>query len=1079
MQKFKDRFSFCVPIMLPKHLGLTLLFLLAWSVGTFAQSVQVTGTVTDDTGEPLAGATVLVQGTTTGVLTDADGKFSITTEKGVTLLVSMVTFQAQTVVVGDNTDGISISLEGSTLEEVVVTGYTSERKADIIGSVSVINTKDMLSTPSANLSGQLQGRAAGVVVGNDSRPGNGAKVRIRGFTSFGSSNPLYIIDGVPTKDPSKINPNDIESVQVLKDATAASIYGARAAQGVIIVTTKSGTKGSIQLSYDGFYGVQAIPKSSYPDVLNTEEYVEYLKLNNGPGFIHPVFGNMASPTIPDRIVVSPSFKGGVSASDPRAASDLYDISDFGAAYQIMDVSDGTNWFDAALRPAIVQNHQVAATGGSERSTYSFSMNYYGQEGMYEFTDYNRYSARMNTSFTPVKWLKVGENFQFSYDKGEGNSGGGGTLGEGSPWAWAYRMVPYIPVYDIGGGFGGNAVGESGNATNPIAVLSRNQDDYFENYKAFGNAYAEITPIEGLTIRTSYGIDFGYFFNRDITYRTYESSENTSITGFNTASNYNLTWTWTNTATYEKTFGDHNIKLLAGTEAISFSGNGISVSTNTFDFEDPIFINLNTDQFATPSTSSSQPIPERIASLFGRVDYIFANKYLFNATVRRDGTSKIYETERYGIFPSVGVGWRLSEEKFLQDVAFLDDLKLRFGWGQMGSIDNVSAGNQFTLFSSGVGFSNYDINRTNNGSVVGYTPYRAGSLTTVWEFSETTNIGLDASLLQGQVDFGFSYFINNTKDLLVGKVKNGLEPQVLQPAINLGKMQNKGFEFNLTHRKNIGDFAYDVTLLFTHYTNEVQDIDGNPNTFFTRSAARIGDVVRTSVGEPVSYFYGYEIDGFFNSESEINAVQQDGAVVGSWRFRDQNADGVINDEDQVKLGSPHPDFITSLNVDLAYKGFDFNMFWIWNQGNELWNHNKYFTDMRVFVGGVSKRVLYEGWTPENQNATLPRLAPGSESGYTSFTRANANDYYVEDGSFLRLRTMQLGYSINPSILNRLSVSNARIYVQGQNLFTLTKYSGPDPDINVSGQNPNDDLKMGVDESGFPTMRQWLFGINLTF
>ncbi|RMG25781.1 MAG: TonB-dependent receptor [Bacteroidetes bacterium] len=1079
MQQHNSKLPLCLPIAFARRASFLLLCMLVWSVGALAQTVQVTGTVTDEEGDPLVGATVLIQGTTTGVLTDAEGKFSINAEKGTTLLISMVTYQPQTIVVGDNTTNLSISLAPNTLDEVVVTGYTSERKADIVGSVSVINTKDMLSAPSANLTGQLQGRASGVVVSNDSRPGAGAKVRIRGFTSFGSSNPLYVIDGVPTKDPSKINPNDIESVQVLKDATAASIYGTRAAQGVIIITTKGGTQGDIQLSYDGYYGVQAVPKSAYPEVLNTQEYVEYLQKNNGPNFIHPVFGSMTNPTIPDRIVVSPTFKGGVSANDPRAADELYDISDFSRVYQIMETSPGTNWFDAALRPAIVQNHQVSARGGGEKGSYSFSMNYFGQEGMYEYTDYNRYAARMNTSFNPVKWLRVGENFQFLYDKGEGSPGGGGTLGEGSPWAWAYRMVPYIPVYDIKGGFGGNAVGESGNATNPVAVLFRNKDDYFENYKAFGNAFAEIMPIEGLTLRTSFGIDFGYFFNRDITYRTYESSENTSITGYGTNSNYGLTWTWTNTAAYDRTFGDHNVKLLLGSEAISSNGNGIGVGTNTFDFEDPNFINLNTDQFSTPNAYSNQPIPSRLASLFGRVDYIFANKYLFNATIRRDGTSKIYKTERYGVFPSVGVGWRISEETFLRDVAFLDDLKLRFGWGQMGSIDNVSAGNQFTLFSSGVGFSNYDINRTNSSLAVGYTPYRAGSLTTRWEFSETTNIGLDASLFQGQWVFGLNYFINNTKDLLVSKVKNGLEPQVLQPAINLGRMQNKGFEFNLTNRKTFGDFSYDVTLLFTHYKNEVLDIDGNPETFFTRNASRLSNVVRTSVGEPVSYFWGYQIDGFFNSESEIQAVQQDGAVVGSWRFKDQNGDGKINDEDIVKLGSPHPDFVTSLNVDLRYKGFDFNMFWFWNQGNELYNYNKYFTDMRVFVGGVSKRVLYEGWTPENTNATLPRLAPGAESGYTSFIRSNSNDYFIEDGSYLRLRTMQLGYTLSPSILNKLMIDNARIYVQGQNILTITKYSGPDPDINITGQNPGDDLKMGVDESGFPTPRQWLLGLNITF
>lgn len=1043
---------------------------------------NVSGTVTGLDNDPLIGASVAVKGTTQGTLTDEQGKFSLNVpDDATTLVVSYLGYETQEVeIAGRSVVNVQLTAADAFLDEVVVTGYTSERRADILGSVEVIDTKDMLTAPAANLTGQLQGRASGVVVSNDSRPGQGAKVRIRGFTSFGSSNPLYIIDGVPTKDPSKINPNDIESVQVLKDATAASIYGARAAQGVIIITTRGGQNGALRLSYDGYYGTQTVPNSSIPEVLNTQEYVEYLRRNNGEGFIHPVFGSMANPSIPDRIVVSPGFKGGVPASDPRAADNLYDISDFGAAYQIMETSPGTNWFTAALRPAVIQNHQLTASGGSENSAYSFSLNYFGQEGMYENTDYNRYAARMNTSFTPKDWITIGENFQFLYDRNDGGSAGsGGRLGEQSPWAWAYRMVPYIPVFDINGGFGGNAVGESGNATNPIAVLTRDKNDFVERYKAFGNAFVEIRPLADLTIRSSFGIDFGYFFGRDITYRTYESSENTSITGLGTFSNYNLTWTWTNTATYAKTFGQHSIKLLAGAEAISFGGNGISVGTNTFDFEDPNFINLNTDQFATPSTSSSQPIPEKLASYFGRIDYILANKYLINATIRRDGTSKIFEDERYGIFPSVGVGWRLSEEGFFNDIGIFDDLKIRAGWGRMGSIDNVNAGNQFTLFGSNIGTSWYDINRTNNGAVVGYTPFRAGSLVTKWEQSETTNIGVDASLMQGKWDFSFNYFINNTIDLLVTKIKAPTEPQVLQPAINLGKMQNRGFEFSLTNRNSFGDFEYDATLLFTRYTNEVQDIDGNPETFFTRNASRLNNVVRTSVGLPVSYFWGYEIDGFFDTEGELSEVDQPGAVIGSWRYKDQNADGVINDADQVNLGSPHPDFITSLNLDLRYKNFDFNMFWFWNQGNQLFNYNKYFTDIRVFVGGVSPRVLNDGWTPENPNALLPRLAPGAESGYTSFTRSTPNSYYIEDGSYVRLRTAQLGYNFSPSVLSKLGMSNARLYVQGQNLLTITNYGGPDPDINISGANPGDDLKMGVDESGFPTTRQVLLGLSLSF
>jgi TonB-linked SusC/RagA family outer membrane protein len=965
-----------------------------------------------------------------------------------------------------------MSINVEQLEEVVVTGYTSEKKADIIGSVSVVNTEDMLTAPSANLQAQLQGRAAGVIVSGDSRPGGGAKVRIRGFTSFGQSDPLYIIDGVPTKDPSKINPQDIASVQVLKDATSASIYGARAAQGVIIVTTKGGQAGSLKLSYDGYYGTQNVPQSSIPDMLNTAEYLDYLKTGNTPDYIHPVFGTMSSATIPEMIVVSPGFKGGVSRNDPRADPSLYDLSDYGAAYQIMETSKGTDWFDESLQSAFVQNHQLNASGGSDISKYALSLNYFGQEGQFKYTNYDRYSVRVNTSFTPKDYITVGENLQVIYEKIDGTD----RTGEGGPWGWAYRTVPYIPAYDINGGYGGNAVGQSGNATSPIAYIGRLKDDYRQNYKIFGNAFIEIKPIEGVTVRSSYGIDYGNFFNKNYTYQSYERSENIRSTQLGAGFNYRLTWTWTNTVAYVKTFGQHSVKLLAGTEAISYSGDGISASSNTFDFEDPNFINFNTDQLSTPSVSSSQPIPERISSYFGRVDYIFADKYLFNATVRRDGTSKIYETERYGVFPAFGVGWRLTEESFFPQLSFLDDLKIRAGWGQMGSIDNVNAGNQFTQYFSNIGISNYDINRTNNGAVAGYTPYRAGSLTTVWEFSETTNIGLDASMMQGKLDFGFNYFINNTEDLLVNRVKNGVEPQVFQPAINLGKMQNKGFEIAITNRSKFGDLEYDATLLIGHYTNEVKNIDGNKETFLSRNGDRINNIVRTQSGHPISQFWGYEIDGFFESQAEVDALEQDGAVIGSWKYKDQNGDNIIDGDDQTFLGSPHPDLVTSLNLDFKYKQFDFNAFFVWNQGNELFNNTLYFTDMRVFVGAVSKRVVDEGWKlgENNKNATLPLLAPGPANGYTSFTTSTPNSYYVEDGSYFRARTVQIGYNFAPSLLSNIGVSRARVYVQGQNLFTISGYRGPDPDINIQG----DDLMMGVDRGSFPSLRQFILGVSIS-
>lgn len=1052
--------------------------LLFLGLGNFVHA-QVSGAITDGgNGDPLIGATILVKGTSTGTVTDLEGNYSIDASEGDVLVVSFTGYTSQEVTVGTQTI-VNIVLEesASTLSEIVVTGYATERKADIIGSVGVVNTEDALTTPTANIAQQLQGRAAGVTVSGDGAPGEGAKVRIRGFTSFGNSNPLYIIDGVPTKDPSTVNPADIESIQVLKDATAASIYGARAAQGVIIITTKGGEAGKVKLTYDGYYGISRVPERSYlDDVLNTAEYLEYLQLTNAPDFIHPVFGQMSSASIPDRIVSSPTFKGGVAANDPRADVSNYDISDFGSAYQIMETSPGTNWFDEILRDAPIQNHQLGISGGSEKATYSASFNYFDQVGTFEKTDFHRYAVRLNTSFKPTEWLRIGENVQLINQRNNGSRG----RGEGGPWGWAYRYVPYIPVFDLGGGFGGNSVGQSGNASNPLAVLTRDADDFNRTWRIFGNTFAEIEPIQGLTIRSSLGIDFSNTFNEDYNYKTYEDSENRSITAFGTNNNNNLTWTWTNTATFEKKFGVHSFKLLAGTEAIQFNGYGLGVTTNTFDFEDPNFINLNTDQFPTPSAFSYAPIEENIFSVFGRFDYIFDDRYLFNATVRRDGTSKIAKDVRFGVFPSFGLGWRVSEEAFMDGVDWIYDLKFRGGWGQMGSIDNVNAGNQFTLFGANIGNSFYDIGRSQTTARVGYTPYRSGSLTTVWEVSETTNVGMDASFLGGKLNLTVDVFQNNTNDLLVNRVPTGIEPQVFQPAINLGQMVNRGFDISLNNRNTFGDFSYDATLIFSRYSNEVTTIDGKDETFLSRNGNRISDIVRTQAGRPVSSFWGYEIDPndrFFDDQSEIDALAQDGAVVGSWKYVDQNGDGVIDSDDQTWLGSPHPDFITSLNLDLRYKNFDFTIFLMWNQGNELFNNVKYFTDLRVFVGGVSSRVLNDRWIQgaDNSGATHPRLGTGNENGYTSFTTGNSSSFFIEDGSFLRGRTMQLGYNFDQDLLSKIGFSSARIYLQAQNFFTITNYSGSDPDISIQG---GSDLLMGVDQGGFPSLAQYLIGVNFS-
>jgi TonB-dependent starch-binding outer membrane protein SusC len=647
------------------------------------------------------------------------------------------------------------------------------------------------------------------------------------------------------------------------------------------------------------------------------------------------------------------------------------------------------------------------------------------------------------------------------------------------------MVPYIPVHDVGGGWGGNGIQDSGNGTNPVAQLYRDKDDVRQNLKMLGNVFAEIYPIKNLTFRTSFGLEYGNFYTKDIVKRTYERAENVTSTGLNVNATQSYGWTWSNTLVYNKTFGEHAIKLLAGSEAIKYTQDGLATqNVNGFDFEDPIFINLNTDLASGFGVSSTQTTPTVLASYFGKVDYIYNDKYLVNATIRRDGYSGFASSQRYAVFPAFGVSWRLSEEDFMSNIDQISDFKIRAGWGQMGSQANVNPQNSFTLFGTHPGLGNYDITRNQSSLAVGYAPIFLGSTTTKWETSESKNIGVDLAFFNNKLEVNANYFVTDVKDLLVDLTRNGLESVSYGlPKVNRGKMQNKGFEIDVTTKGNItNDLRYNATLTFTRVKNKVVDIDGNPETFYSRSSSRLTDIIRTTPGQPMSSFYGYQRDGFFNTQEEVDALNQPDARIGSWKFKDQDGDGDIDGDDRVFIGSPQPKFVMGINLGLAWKNFDFNTFLVWNYGNDLFNYTKYFTEMRGFVGGVSRNVLRNGWTPENHNADLPYLAPGGQSGYSSFIVSSASDYYVEKGSFLRGRTLQLGYTLPASLSSKAKISRARIYFQAQNYFTITDYTGADPDISIQGGDINSgsaDLFMGVDETSTPTPRQFLLGLNLTF
>lgn len=1062
-------------------LPLLMLYLLLYTAATAQKSV--TGKVTSSLdNQPVNGATVTVKGTNLGTSTSTDGSFSLTVPAGKNaLVISSIGYEAMEADVSQSAE-VTVALRPrlTNLDAVVVTGYSTQRKKDIIGAVAVVDVAELKSTPAANLGSQLQGRATGVTVSGSGAPGSPAIVRIRGFQSGGNNEPLYVIDGVPTSDPSIINPQDVESMQVLKDGTASAIYGTRAANGVVIITTKQGKGGKTQVSYDSYIGAQSITQGMRPKMLNSQEYIEYL--NRFGTASHPVFGAAGSFKVPDFLVVSNAFKGGVAAGDPRANPDLYSLSPL---YQILQTSpQGTNWFDEVLQTGLIQSHQLTANGGAEKATYSVGLNYFNQDGTIKLTNFTRYTARANTSFKPTPWLKLGENLQVSYQ----SSLGGEQTGEGGAWSWSYRMVPYIPVYDIKGGFGGNGVGQSGNGSNPIANLTRDKDDRNVTTRLFGNVFAEIQPIKSLTFRTSFGTDLGNNLVKDISRKTYERAENQGSTQLNERVTTFLDYTWTNTLTFQKTLGSvHDLKVLVGTEIIRRYARQINAFGQNFDLDDGDFISLSTAGSAAGDRNVAQNFENTttIQSQFGRIDYGFDNKYLINATVRRDGASVFGKSNRYGNFPSVGFGWRLSDENFMEGVNWISDLKLRGGYGSVGSISNANTFNPFFTFATGPGLGNYDINGTNTSAFLGYRLNTVGNPDSKWENTISKNLGLDLSLFNGLWVFDLNVYQNDTKDLLIRRQRNSLAPIATQPLDNVGTMRNKGIELSISNHGRIsGDLDYDVQVNFSHYKNTFVKLNNEGTPIFI-GLDRFSNAIKIDKGLPLSTYWGYQIDGFYNTQGEVDkGVKLNGqpGKVGTWKYKDLNNDGNITSADAGVIGNPHPKFQMGLNFSLNYKQFDFTSFFFWNYGNDLYNYTKWYTDMRGFVGGVSKRVLDDTWRPDNMNAKLPLLQQGFNVN-GNFVTGESNSYYVESGSYLRAKNLQLGYTVPGNITNLLNLQKIRIYVQAQNLFTITNYSGADPDLSIQrgvfNAGSQGDLALGIDQSGFPNAKQLLFGLSVGF
>ncbi|MFK7923702.1 MAG: SusC/RagA family TonB-linked outer membrane protein [Bacteroidia bacterium] len=1032
----------------------------------FAQAQNVSGTISDEEGSTLAGVSVLVQGTTTGVLSDNEGKYSISAKSGDVLIFSYIAFEPQTATVSDSRT-LNVTLKASTLEEVLVTGYATQRQKDITGAVSVINTEEMNDVAASSFIQKLEGRASGVTISTSGNPGDGTTVRIRGISSFQNNDPLYIIDGVPVQDAYQngLNPNDIETIQVLKDASAASIYGARANNGVIIITTKKGSAGKTTVTYNGYVGIQN-PVGRYDLITNPADYSQVVwdAHENAGLTVDP--GN---PYSAGRGVIPNYIYSGASSGYP--GSDPVDESSY--AYPsnlIMKASAGTDWWNEVFDPAIMTEHSVGVAGGNNSGRYYISANYLDQQGTMINTWFKRAAIRANSEMTKGR-VTFGENFSLA--RSQGVSMPGGNQNEGNVMTQILKAQAIVPVYDVAGNFGGGKANGLSNGSNPVAQLVRNKDNVGTYYRVLGNIFAEVEILDGLKAKTSYGVDYFDNYNGGFRFPTWEESEPNTINGFSENWSKGYTWTWTNTLNYTKTFGVHNLQALAGYEAIRGQFRNINGGLSNYFTTDINAWYLNTG-LADPGsrTVGSGGGYSALASAFAKFDYGYDDRYLVSLTVRRDGSSN-FGDQKYGTFPAASVGWRLSSESFMQGLDWLDDLKLRFGWGKTGN-QSIPSGNAFDQFGGGPGQSSYDIGGTNNSVTTGFALIRRGNADTKWEENVSSNIGIDASILGGKFLFVLDLY-QRTVDGLLFNPQNPNTGGTAAPAfINIAKMENRGVDFSVDYRDNFGDFGIDLGLAFTAYRNEIIEIDGVQESFFsTGGDTRIGRTSINVINNPIGTFYGFQEDGLFRTQEEVDAhATQDGAAVGRIRFKDISGDGIINDDDLGVIGSPHPDFTAGLNIGLNYKNIDFTMFIFGSQGNEIFNYNKLFEVFRFFNTNVRQEVLTEAFHPTNNpNGTLPIM----DENDTFSERPNS--FYVEDASYIRMKQMQLGYTLPTEASNRLGVGKLRIYLQAQNLFTLTNYSGIDPALSNFGVRGNSDQWNGNDFGNYPSSKIFMAGVSL--
>ena len=1020
--------------------------------GTFAASAQpvsITGTVlsSDGTG-PVIGAAVFEEGVQgNGTITDIDGVFTISVESGAKLTISSVGYKTITIL-SSEAENIILPIDSELLNEVVVTGYTVQRKSDLTGSISVVDMEELAKQNENNPVKALQGRVPGMNVTADGNPSGSATIRIRGIGTLNNNDPLFIIDGVPTKGGMhELNGNDIESIQILKDASSASIYGSRAANGVIIVTTKKGKDGRLKVDFDA--SVAASMYARKMEVLNASQYGQAMwqaYVNEGQD--------------PNTNALGYRYDWGYDANGTPVLNGI-SMSRYLDAAGTTPSAD-TDWFEQTTRPGIIQNYNLSAGVGSDKGSAFFSLGYYKNIGIIKTTDFDRFSARVNSEYNLIgKILKIGEHL--TINRTSEVQAPGGFLQN------VLQANPSLPVYTEDGEYAG-PVGGYPDRENPVARLQRNADNRYTYWRTFGDVYLNLNPFKGFNLKTTFGVDYSQKQQRIFTYPVTEGNVANATNGVEAKQEHWMKWMWNAVASYNLEIAQHRADFMAGVELNRDNYTWFSGYKENFSILNPDFMWPDAGSGESMAYGSSEGYS--LLSFFAKANYTYADRYLFSATVRYDGSSRFGKNNRFATFPSASFGWRMGNEDFLKDVRWINELKLRASWGQTGNqeISNVA---RYTIYVPNYGSSesggqsygtSYDIAGTNGGSILasGFKRNQIGNEDIKWETTTQTNLGADFSFFGDSLYGSFDWFWKNTKDILVYMPGISVMGEGSGQWINAGAMKNNGFELNLGWRQTLDNgFSYDINGNISSYRNTITEL---PTTVAANGTFG-GNGVYSVVGHPMGAQVGYIADGIFKSQEEIDAhAVQEGAGLGRIRWRDIDGDGYITEKDQDWIFDPTPAFSYGINFYFQYKGFDLTMFWQGMQGVQIISDLKKETDLwsGLNIGFLNKGVrVLDAWSPTNPDSDIPAL---SRSDLNNEKRVST--YFIENGSFLKLRNIQIGYNLPEKVLEKMKMSRMRFYLSAQNLLTIPSrdFTGVDP------ENPN---------YGYPIPINLTFGLNIGF